>query len=93
MRMSSAIAAFVLIALASNSASAVAEIAAPTIKRGSTLRDAKNVRLSLIDRVNIDGSVTIIFNSKFVTIPADKLAVIDSVVTTSLTKSEVAKLR
>ena len=79
-------------ALALVTTSALAQNPSPA-KRGATLRDAKSARLGTIDRVNSDGSVQIIFNSKFVTIPADKLVVADDSVTTSLTKAEVAKLR
>jgi hypothetical protein len=68
-----------------------AETVAP--KRGTTLRDAKAARLGPIDRVNADGSVQIIFNSRFVTIPADKLTVGEKGVATLLTKAEVSKLR
>ncbi|MDB5714603.1 MAG: hypothetical protein JWO15_2000 [Sphingomonadales bacterium] len=62
-------------------------------KRGATLRDVNATRLGTIDRINGDGSVQIIFNSKFVTIPANKLVVAQDAVSTSLTKSEVSKLR
>jgi hypothetical protein len=62
-------------------------------KRGATLRDVNATRLGTIDRINSDGSVQIIFNSKFVTIPANKLTVAQDSVSTSLTKSEVSKLR
>ncbi|MET0377204.1 MAG: hypothetical protein ABW128_23465 [Rhizorhabdus sp.] len=70
-----------------------AEGSAAAAKRGATLRDANGTRLGTIDRINADGSVQIIFNSKFVTIPADKLVSSESGVATSLTKTEVAKLR
>ncbi|WEK42407.1 MAG: hypothetical protein P0Y64_13540 [Candidatus Sphingomonas colombiensis] len=61
-------------------------------KRGATLRDANATRLGTIDRVNADGSVQIIFNAKFVTIPADKIVASQDGVTTSLTKAEISKL-
>jgi hypothetical protein len=61
-------------------------------KRGATLRDAKSLRLGTIDRVNADGSVQVIFDSHFVTIPADKLVVAADGVATSLTKAEVSRL-
>lgn len=61
-------------------------------KRGATVRDAKSSRLGTIDRVNADGSVQIIFESKFVTIPADKIVTTQDGVSTSLTKAEVSKL-
>lgn len=62
-------------------------------KRGAMLRDAKGMRLATIDRVNADGSVQIIFNSKLVTIPADKLVAAPTGVATSLSKPEVDNLR
>lgn len=69
------------------------DAAAVAPKRGMTLRDAKATRVGSIDRVNADGSIQIIFNSKFVTIPADKLVATAEGVSTSLTKTEVSKLR
>jgi len=62
-------------------------------KRGATIRDVNSTRVGVVDRVNADGSVQIIFASKFVTIPADKLTVTNNAVATSLTKAEVAKMR
>ncbi|AYJ85090.1 hypothetical protein D3Y57_03380 (plasmid) [Sphingomonas paeninsulae] len=87
MRLTIAIATLALIA------TPVLAQTAPAPKRGATLRDANMTRLGTIDRINSDGSVQIIFNSKFVTIPASSLVVApDAAVSTSLTKSEVAKL-
>ncbi|MET0370383.1 MAG: hypothetical protein ABW039_03295 [Sphingobium sp.] len=96
MRLFLALAATSLIvspALATQAGAADSATAAVAAKRGATLRDAKGSRLGTIDRVNADGSVQIIFNSKFVTIPADKLVSSDAGTATSLTKAEVAKLR
>jgi hypothetical protein len=87
MRLTIAIATLALIA------TPVLAQTSPAPKRGATLRDANLTRLGTIDRVNSDGSVQIIFNAKFVTIPASKLIVAKDMVSTSLTKSEVAKLR
>lgn len=92
MRLVLAIAAAVLIA-APLAAESVATSGAVAPKRGATLRDAKAVRLGTIDRVNADGSVQIIFNAHFVTIPADKLVSAQDGIATSLTKAEVSKLR
>jgi hypothetical protein len=80
----------VLAAEMSTTASASSAVAA---KRGAMLRDVKGMRLATIDRVNADGSVQIIFNSRLVTIPADKLVVASTGVATSLTKPEVDNLR
>lgn len=86
--------AFVAAALiaAPLAAESVATSGAVAPKRGATLRDAKATRLGTIDRVNADGSVQIIFDSHFVTIPADKLVASTDGVATSLTKAEVSKL-
>lgn len=67
--------------------------ASADIQAGRILRDAGNVRLGKIDRVNPDGSVRIILDERFVTIPAETLSVQNGEVTTSLTKKEVARLR
>lgn len=95
MRIIVAIAAAALIAAPALAADASAtgatsSVAAP--KAGATLRDAKGIRLGPIDRVNGDGSVQIIFDSKLVTIPADKLVASPNGVATSLTRVEVYKL-
>ncbi|WP_448578656.1 hypothetical protein [Thermaurantiacus sp.] len=63
------------------------------LRPGQTVRDPANARLGKIDRVNADGSVRIIFEERFVIIPADKLVVHNGNVTTSLTRREVARLR
>lgn len=63
------------------------------IRTGRTLRDPANVRVGKIDRVNADGSVRVIFEERFITIPADTLSVKDGEVTTSLTRREVSRLR
>ena len=66
---------------------------APAVKAGKTLRDASNIRLGRIDKVNDDGSVRIIFDSRFVTLPADKLVVAENGdASTTLTKREISKL-
>lgn len=62
------------------------------LKQGVMLRDANKARLGKIDRVNPDGSVQLIYRSKFVTIPAEKIVVSEDGVTTSLSRQEVAGL-
>lgn len=61
-------------------------------RAGQTIRDAKSVRLGTIQRVNPNGSVKIIYRSRFATIPANTISVENGVVKTSLTKKEVGKL-
>ena len=95
MRIIFALAAVALTAspvLAAEMTATASATSAVLAKRGAMLRDVKGLRLGAIDRVNADGSVQIIFNSKVVTIPADKLVVASTGVATSLTKPEVNDL-
>lgn len=89
MRLTLALAAALIIATP-----ALAQTApASTVERGQTLRDANAARIGVIDRVNADGSVQIIFDSRFVRIPADKLVAAENGVNTTLTKREIRRLR
>lgn len=75
-------------AIAQDAATAEVEI-----RQGQTLRDANMARLGPVNRVLADGSVQIIHNSRFVTIPADSLSVEDGKAKTSLTRKEVSRMR
>lgn len=82
------------LALVAPLAATAAYADAPAVKAGKTLRDASNIRLGRIDKVNEDGSVRIIYDSRFVTVPADKVVVAENGdASTTLTKREVSKLR
>lgn len=59
---------------------------------GDMLRDANNVRLSSVDSVNGDGSVSIIYNDRVITIPATSLSTVDGKLVTSLTKAQVRSM-
>ncbi|CAM8672543.1 hypothetical protein [Sphingobium cupriresistens] len=83
---------FALAAAIAIAAPAMAQTVAAAPKEGATIRDAANVRLGKIDRVYPDGSVQLIYRSKFVTIPADKVMMAQDGVMTSLTRQEVSKL-
>lgn len=74
-------------------APAFADDAATSLKAGQILRDANNLRLGQIDRVGPDGSVQIIFGSRFTTIPANTITVVEGKPVTSLTKKEVAAIK
>ncbi|MFC3172682.1 hypothetical protein ACFOD9_00305 [Novosphingobium bradum] len=67
--------------------------AATQVKAGAMLRDATGARITAISRVNTDGSIGVIVESKFITIPADKVSVVDGKVVTKLTKREIISLR
>ncbi len=62
-------------------------------QKGQTLRDAKAGRLGMIDKVNADGSVQIIFNGRVVALPATTITVTENGVSTSLTKKEIGRIR
>jgi len=66
--------------------------AAPIARQGDMLRDANNVRLSNIESVNRDGSVGIIFNGHYVTLPATSLTTANGKLATSLTKAQVGAI-
>jgi hypothetical protein len=69
-----------------------ANAAAPVVRQGDMLRDANNIRLSTIDSVNKDGSVGIIFNGHYVTLPAASLSAANGKLVTSLTKAQVSAM-
>lgn len=80
-------------AVAQEAAPAATQNAAEQARHGQTLRDAENRRLGEVSHVADDGSVRIIYKSRFVTIPGSTISVVDGKPVTSLTRQEVAKLR
>jgi len=60
---------------------------------GKMLLAANGARLGAVYRVTDDGSAQLIVDGKLVTIPAATLSVVDGKVTTSLSKSDIRKLR
>ncbi|MBB3860924.1 hypothetical protein GGQ88_002193 [Novosphingobium hassiacum] len=81
-----------LIAAAFLCAAAPALADAPSVRQGQVIRDANKALLGTVDRVTTEG-VRIILGSRFVTIPADTITVVDGKPVTSLTRTEVAKLK
>lgn len=67
----------------------VAEMA----KAGKILRDSAGATVGRIDRVEADGTVKVIFDSRVVAVPADSIKVVDGQASTTLTKREVGRLR
>jgi hypothetical protein len=59
---------------------------------GQMLRDSHNVRLGSVDAVRPDGSVAVIFESRYVVVPANSLTVVNGKLITSLTKDQVGAL-
>ena len=73
-------------------ADAPAAAVAAVAHSGDMLRDANNLRLGAINAVNKDGSVGLIFDSHYVTVPGDSLTVVGGKLTTKLTKAQVSAL-
>lgn len=63
------------------------------IAAGKMLLAANGARLGAIYRVTDDGSAQLIVDGKMVTVPAATLSVVDGKLTTSLSKSDLRKLR
>ena len=61
-------------------------------KAGATLIDSTGKKIGRIDRVLPDGSLRLIANDRFVTVPAATVSMKDGVATTSLSKREVGRL-
>ena len=56
---------------------------------GDMLRDVNNVRVAPVDTVNADGSVGLILDSRYVTVPAATLSIANGKLTTSQSKSQL----
>lgn len=89
---------FLFAALISAASPVVAQSAAivatvPVVaSRGQTISTADRARLGSVVRVNGDGSVAIIFDSRLLTIPASTLRLENGRLTTSLSRREVISL-
>ena len=73
-------------------ASAPVEASASAAKAGQVIRDANNLKIGRVERVEKDGSVKVIYQSRMILIPANTLTVADGKVQTSLTRKEIGKL-
>ena len=62
-------------------------------QEGKMLVGANGTRLGAVYRVTDDGSAQLIVDGKMVTVPASTLSVVDGKLTTTLSKSEVRKLK
>lgn len=81
--------ASLVVALASMSAFAQDAVAT----EGKMLVSSNGARLGAVYRVTDDGSAQLIVDGKMVTVPASTLSVVDGKLTTTLSKSEVRKLK
>ena len=84
--------AFASLAVAQEGAAPQGE-AGSDIAAGKMLLAANGARLGAVYRVTEDGSAQLIVDGKMVTIPAATLSVVDGKLTTSLSKSDIRKLR
>jgi hypothetical protein len=62
---------------------------ASTASKGQMLHAADGARVALVDRVDTDGSVEVIYYGRVVTVPVSSLTVKDGELTTSFTKAEL----
>jgi hypothetical protein len=85
--------AMLMLAFASLSAMAQDGGTAAVASPGKMLVGANGARLGAVYRVTSDGSPQLIVNGKMVTVPASTLSMVDGELKTSLSKSEVSKLR
>ncbi len=63
------------------------------VRSGQILRDINAMRIGPIDKINPDGSVQVIFESRFVTIAANDYSVVQGNVISTLSRKEIGKLR
>jgi hypothetical protein len=82
-----------LIALAMATFIGLPAMAQAVAEAGKMLQASDGARIGAIYRVTDDGSAQVIVNGKMVTVPAATLSVVDGKLTTSLSKSEVRKLK
>lgn len=61
--------------------------------KGKMLYASAGERLGAVYRVSADGSAQLIMDGKMVTVPASTISVVDGKLTTSMSKSDVNKLR
>ncbi len=80
-----------VVMVAFGSLSAIAQEAVAT--EGKMLVSVDGARLGAVYRVTDDGSAQLIVDGKMVTVPASTLSAVDGKLTTSLSKSEVRKLK
>ncbi len=82
------------VALAFAAPTLAQETAAPAVaKAGHMLKDSAGGRVGKIDKVLADGSVRVIFDERFVVVPAATLSIVDGEAVTSMPKRDIAKLR
>jgi hypothetical protein len=84
--------AVVMMGLVSLSAAAQ-EGGSAAVTKGKMLYASAGERLGAVYRVAADGSAQLIVDGKMITVPASTISVVDGKLTTSMSKSDVNKLR
>lgn len=84
---------FSLAAAAQDEAGAQGAATEVVARAGDMLIAANGARIGAVYRVADDGSVQLIVDGKMVTVPAQTLSMVGGRLTTSLSKSDVHKLR
>jgi hypothetical protein len=74
-----------------DAAAETAPAAPVNVVAGKALYGANGSRIASVYRVSADGRVQIILDGKLITVPSSTLSEVDGKVTTSLTKSELAR--
>ena len=88
-----AAAATPVLAQPSGAASTLAVAATPVVaSKGDMLIGADHSRLGSVVRVESDGSASIIFDGRMVTVPASTLKMADGKLTTSLSKHQLTAM-
>lgn len=81
-------------AVYASESAAVSEAAAPVaVEAGKMIYGPNGQRIAAAYRVTKEGNVQAILNGKLVSIPAATLSEVDGKITTSLTRSQVARAR
>jgi hypothetical protein len=81
-----------LAALSLVAAPILADPAVPAYRAGQSVHDASDHSVGIVNRVNPDGSVEIIYNSQFVILPAASLSMTNGVIKTTLTRKQLNQL-
>lgn len=76
-------------------APATTAAATPTVaaRAGQPLYDGKGKRVVTVHRVMDDGAVQIIYDGRVITVPAATLSLVDGKLSTTLTRSELTRMR
>ncbi len=81
-----------LVAFTALATTAQAQTTARVVHVGEIVRTPTGARVGAVDRINDDGSLRVIHDDQFITLPANSITSQDGKVTTSLAAKEINKL-